>query len=727
MQGTALFRYYSKCGAQGVKTPRQGVFTRCSVLMRHVLYSIFTVPIKCSPVKEMTDAAQTIRLGAQRKPPPCAVGPGDRLTRFQLDAVLGWGGQAVVFRATDLLAARGRGRQVAVKVVRADLPPEQQHEAAAVLRWEAHLLRRLQHLALPRLFSSGRDPGLTWLARELAPGPTLAELAAGRPVDQRQVQHWAIQVCDLLRYLHTRAPAVICGDLKPANLVLRNDGALMLIDLGAAQTRTRRPPRRPRPRHGTPGYAPPEQMGSWGGDERSDLFSLAVTCYELLTGLDPTVAPLQFDLEYLAHTAPALAPALRWALALAPEQRPATAAVWRTALAPPLPPQPLHLGHGVRIASQQDMIGVAVRHPHLLEAVLRSGEFENWLADHPDRKLGTLLHALRATGNARYTRERPLDRLLNAMAPAGGSPLLQITPAAVDFGPVPLNRWRIWSAPQQLQLANPANAPLRWEIECPLRPDAKVRLLVDGRTVRTYGGVLPPGGRLRLELVARGRSGQRQGQISVRCGNHLFTVPWRAVAQPGVAVGRQFASSLADLDLSRPDLIPALEQMLLQGTLARWMRVQGDHAAAGRLTALTAADPPPPLATRLAVLELLHSVDPLRFPLLAIDGAEQPGLHVVSGATAEQQLVMINQGQHPSVAAWCSRCAWAQIDSTAVIVQPGGRLPATVTLLPPPGTAPGSYLIELELRAGDATLPVSLTVHVVPERWWQKLRRWFGG
>ena len=56
----------------------------------------------------------------------------------------------------------------------------------------------------------------------------------------------------------------------------------MLVDIGAAHTRTRRPARTQRPRHGTPGYAAPEQMGDWALDERSDLFALAVMCLSLI-------------------------------------------------------------------------------------------------------------------------------------------------------------------------------------------------------------------------------------------------------------------------------------------------------------------------------------------------------------------------------------------------------------------------------------------------------------
>jgi len=255
------------------------------------------------------DPLATTRLAGPSRPatpgpPPCGVAPGDVLAgRFRAGAVIGWGGQAVVLHAVDTHPRR-QSQPLALKVVPADLPPAARREAADLLRWEASLLRRLRHPALPRLAHFQSDSSTTWLARELVDGTPLLALLRQGPADPRRVRDWAAQLCALLRYMHTRTPPVICGDLKPANLILRPDGSLTLIDLGAAQTRTRRPPRKSRPRYGTPGYAPPEQLGGRGIDERSDIFSLAATCYELVTGADPALTPLVFDFSRLSAVAP---------------------------------------------------------------------------------------------------------------------------------------------------------------------------------------------------------------------------------------------------------------------------------------------------------------------------------------------------------------------------------------------------------------------------------------
>ncbi|NTU81616.1 MAG: serine/threonine protein kinase, partial [Chloroflexales bacterium] len=511
---------------------------------------------------------QTVRL---RPPatPNCGVAPGDTLGgRFRLGSAVGHGGQAVVFAAEDLGRARA---PVAVKVARSDLGADARAEAETVLRWEGGLLRRLRHPALPRLYKLESGPRGAWLARDLVPGQPLLAIARLAPQEQRSVMAWATQLCDLLTYLHTREVPIVVGDLKPANLVLRPDGALALIDLGAAHTLTRRPPRRPRPRHGTPGYAPPEQMGSWGHDERADVFALAVTCYELLTGLDPASAPLQFDLERLDRAAPRLAPALRRALDLDPGRRCPTAAALRSELGAPAPALPLLLGSGVAINDGRDLTEVIRRAPRLIEPAVSNGALERWLATHPDATLGALRYSLRAAQRAAPPRRPPLDTLLIAMAPAEGSPLLQFDPPRLQLGDVPLKSWRIWGRPQPLVLHNMALAPLRWELSSPARADAEVRLLVAGKPQRQASGVIAPGEKLRLEVVAMAAAGARAGDLQLRCGRHGWAIPWQATGRAGVPIGARHVARLEELDIGRPDLVPALEQLMAQGSRARWL------------------------------------------------------------------------------------------------------------------------------------------------------------
>ncbi len=671
----------------------------------------------------MANSGQTVRLG-RHAAPDCGVAPGDVLgARFRLEAVLGHGGQAVVFQAADL---RQGGAPVALKVARRDLVATARHEAEAVLRWEGGLLRRLRHPALPRLFGQEHGPRGAWLARELVPGQTLSTLARQGPQDWRRVQAWAVQLCDLLTYLHTRPVPVVVGDLKPANLVLRRDGSLALVDLGAAHTLTRRPPRSQRPRHGTPGYAPPEQLGNWGHDERADVFALAVTCYELLTGLDPAIAPLQFDLDRLDRAAPRLASGLRAALALDLAERCPTAATLRARLAAPAPVRPLFLGVGLALADERDLNAAVQRSPRLLEPVVADGSLERWLATHPAASLGALRYRLRAARRTLPPRSGPLELLLTAMAPPEGSQLLQFAPAQLEFGDIPLRAWRVWSRPQVLSLHNATVAPLRWELSCPAQRDADVRVLVAGKPQRRAAGVLGAGARLQLELVAMGTAGVRGGALQLRCGQHSWSIPWAALARAGVPVGSRNIARLEDLDLGRPDLVPAMEALLVQGALTRWLRVTGHKALAAELEARLAHSPDE-LSRRLLVGRVLHTLAPDRFPLLRLRGiAESTACPLVAGEPTYVLLELDNLGAAALPLLCRSRSAWAQVAAAPAALGPGdtGRLSIR---LHPPASLRGPQTVALEVEVGALPLTIVLPLQVNPERWWQRLRRFLGG
>lgn len=670
----------------------------------------------------MANVGQTVRL-RQTSPPDCGAAPGDLLgARFRLGAVVGHGGQAVVFAASDL--GRG-GAPVAVKVARRDLPPAPRAEAEAVLRWEAGLLRRLRHAALPRLYKLESGPRATWLARDLAPGEPLLAVARSGPQDQRRVLGWATMLCDLLTYLHTREVPIVVGDLKPANLVLRPDGALALVDLGAAHTLTRRPPRTPRPRHGTPGYAPPEQLGGWGHDERADVFALAVTCYELLTGLDPAGAPLQFELDRLDRAAPRLAAALRSALELDPARRCPSAAVLRARIGAPATPMPLLLGSGVALSDRRGLDEVIRLTPRLIEPAVSNGALERWLATSPDATLAALRYSLRAAQRAAPPRRSPRETLLAAMAPAEGSPLLSFDPPRLLLGDVPLKSWRIWGRPQALVLQNTALAPQRWELSIPTRNAADLRVLVAGKPQRRAAGVIAPGERLRLELVAMAAAGPHAGDLQLRCGRHGWAIPWEAVGRAGVPIGGRHIARLEDLDLGRPDLVAQLEQLLTQGALARWLRATGGRALASELDA-TMAKGPGELERRLLIGRLLHRLAPARFPSLELRGHEPTAARpIVAGEPTYALLQIDNRGAQPCPLLWRSRTHWAQVAAAPAALGPGETGHVSVRLHPPRSLR-GPQPVTLELEAGALPLTIVLPVQVSPDGFWQRIRRLFG-
>lgn len=117
--------------------------------------------------------------------------------------------------------------------------------------------------------------------------------ATGAYFRVEQVLEIGICLCGVLDYLHSQLPPVIFRDLKPANIMLTPAGSLYLIDFGVAR-RFKLGKARDTRAFGSPGYAAPEQYGSAQTTPQSDIYSLGVTLYQMLTGIDPAQTPFQF-------------------------------------------------------------------------------------------------------------------------------------------------------------------------------------------------------------------------------------------------------------------------------------------------------------------------------------------------------------------------------------------------------------------------------------------------
>src|SRR2546421_911568 len=169
---------------------------------------------------------------------------------------------------------------------------------------------------------------------EYIDGNTLEELLDRNkgPFSEPRVLGWARQLCDVLEYLHDQQPSVIFRDMKPSNVMLTRSGRIKLIDFGIARLFRNRGSQDTQ-LLGTPGFAPPEQYGSAQTDERSDIYSLAMTLYQLMTN---TLAESGFGLHSIRATHPQISPAVARALEKAtelnPEDRFESVVVFRRAL-----------------------------------------------------------------------------------------------------------------------------------------------------------------------------------------------------------------------------------------------------------------------------------------------------------------------------------------------------------------------------------------------------------
>ncbi len=255
------------------------------------------------------------------------------LNRYEIVDILGRGGMSVVYKARDWHFPQSE-RWVAVKEMTVPRPRERDRVMAAFER-EAHLLAQLRHPAVPVVYDYFTQGDRAYLVLEFIEGKTLdhiIEETSGFFPEDRVIQ-WGIELCDVLHYLHTRDQPIIFRDLKPANIMVRPDNRLVLIDFGIARLFD------PKARGtviGTEGYAPPEQYRGIL-TPLVDIYALGATLHHLLTKKDPRrEPPFSFAERPIRKINPNVSPELEAvvykALAYRPEDRFQSAEEMKTAL-----------------------------------------------------------------------------------------------------------------------------------------------------------------------------------------------------------------------------------------------------------------------------------------------------------------------------------------------------------------------------------------------------------
>jgi eukaryotic-like serine/threonine-protein kinase len=200
--------------------------------------------------------------------------------RYQLRSLLGVGGMAKVYLATD----RVLQRQVAVKVL--SQPYAQDPSFVERFQREARAAASLSHPNIMAVFDSGTDGELQYLVMEYVAGRSLAELLArqGRLAPRPAVE-LAVQVCAALAAAH--AQGLVHRDIKPANVLVGDDGRVKVTDFGIAKAAAATTLTGTGVVLGTAAYLAPEQAQGGPVDARSDLYSLGCVLYELLCGSPP--------------------------------------------------------------------------------------------------------------------------------------------------------------------------------------------------------------------------------------------------------------------------------------------------------------------------------------------------------------------------------------------------------------------------------------------------------
>jgi eukaryotic-like serine/threonine-protein kinase len=207
------------------------------------------------------------------------------LGRYEISGELGQGAMGTVYKARDPLL----DRVVAIKTVNLTLPKDEVAEYEARFYQEAKAAGQLSHRNIVTIYDIGKSERLAYMAMELLEGQELRTMLGARePIPVAQALDIAAQVADGLQYAHEHQ--VIHRDIKPGNIMVLADGAVKITDFGIARMRNNEVKTMTGMILGSPKYMSPEQVAGKRADTRSDIFSLGVVLYEMLTGTSPFVA-----------------------------------------------------------------------------------------------------------------------------------------------------------------------------------------------------------------------------------------------------------------------------------------------------------------------------------------------------------------------------------------------------------------------------------------------------
>jgi len=249
-----------------------------------------------TPAPEISgDATVVVQEAAQAKP---------SLGRYEILEELGRGAMGIVYKGRDPKL----GRLTAIKTIRFtdDFDEDQAEKIKEQFYREAGVVAKLSHPNIVTIYDVGEDLELSYLAMEYLEGDSLQKYAErGSLLAIRKCLDVVAQVCDALNYAHSRG--IVHRDIKPANIMILENGLVKVTDFGIARA-TATSKTRTGVIKGTPYYMSPEQISGMKVDGRSDIFSLGVVFYQLLTGELPfggeNLAAIMYQITSVPHDPP---------------------------------------------------------------------------------------------------------------------------------------------------------------------------------------------------------------------------------------------------------------------------------------------------------------------------------------------------------------------------------------------------------------------------------------
>lgn len=309
--------------------------------------------------------------------------------RYRITAFAGGGQMGVVYRAEEI--GLSDGRSWAIKELRLDAM-DSARVAQELFRNEGQTLASLDHPGLPRVVDFFVEQGRWYLVMDFIEGRNLLQELDARgegAVPEALVLDWALQISEVLAYLHQQAPPIVFRDVKPSNAMLSPNGRVKLIDFGIA--RKFKPEKtRDTVLMGAENYSPPEQWGSGQCDARSDIYALGATMYHLLTGDLPRSSFMGGPKAWPAELRPEIGAStdrvVRRAMAASPDERFSTALAMAEAL------------RACASARPRADLDTKRACPFCHKPVRPSARFCGWCGAHLTRTVRVLLRVVGETG-----------------------------------------------------------------------------------------------------------------------------------------------------------------------------------------------------------------------------------------------------------------------------------------------------------------------------------------